>query len=101
MVCLAPFDLGEQPKVAILSVTENEDRPLKYPHMSRASSIMIINKIDLPQPVDFDVRNAIKNALAVNPSITTHRLSARSAEALVAWYDRVRAKATATRGRLV
>jgi hydrogenase accessory protein HypB len=85
LVCPALFELGEQAKVAILSVTDGEDKPLKYPHMSRASSIMIINKIDLLPPVDFDVHKAIKNALAVNPNITTYRLSARSGEGLVSF----------------
>jgi hydrogenase nickel incorporation protein HypB len=79
-VCPARFDLGEQAKTAIRSVTEGEDKLLKYPHMFRASSIMIINKIDLLPYVDFDVRKAIKNALAVKPNITSYRLSARSGE---------------------
>ena len=87
----ALFDLGEQARVATLSVTEGEDKPLKYPHIFRASGIMIINKIDLRPHVDFDVHKAIKNALAVNPNITTYRLSVRSREGLVSF--------TATRAR--
>jgi len=97
LVCPALFDLGKQAKVAILSVTAGDDKPLKYPHMFRASSIMIINKIDLLPHVDFDVHKAIKNALVVNPNITTYRLSARSGEGLVAWYDWIRREATAAR----
>ena len=71
LVCPALFDLGERAKVVILSVTEGEDKPLKYPHMFRAAEIMILNKIDLLPHVDFDVTRAIANARQVNPAITT------------------------------
>ena len=86
LVCPALFDLGERAKVVILSVTEGEDKPLKYPHMFRAAEIMILNKIDLLPHVDFDVARAIANARQVNPAITTLRLSARTGEGLEAWY---------------
>jgi hydrogenase nickel incorporation protein HypB len=95
LVCPALFDLGERAKVVILSVTEGEDKPLKYPHMFRAAEIMILNKIDLLPHVDFDVARAIANALQVNPDITTLRLSARSGVGLDAWYRWLRREAVA------
>jgi hydrogenase nickel incorporation protein HypB len=90
LVCPAMFDLGEWAKVVILSVAEGEDKPLKYPHMFRAASIMILNKIDLLPHVDFDVARAVANARQVNPDITVLQLSARSGEGLDAWYGWLR-----------
>ena len=100
LVCPSLFDLGERAKVAILSVTEGEDKPLKYPHMFRASRIMILNKIDLLPHVDFDVAKAIANALAVNPDIVTYQLSARTGAGLEAWYDWIRRETAAARDAL-
>ena len=65
LVCPAMFDLGERAKVAILSVTEGEDKPLKYPNMFRASELMILNKIDLLPYVKFDVERCIAYAKEV------------------------------------
>ena len=90
LVCPALFDLGERAKVVILSVTEGEDKPLKYPHMFHAAEVMILNKIDLLPHVDFDVEQAIANAQEVNPGIEVLRVSARSGEGLDAWYDWLR-----------
>jgi hydrogenase nickel incorporation protein HypB len=67
LVCPAMFDLGERAKVAILSVTEGDDKPLKYPHMFRAAELVLLNKIDLLPYVEFDVAAAIANARQVNP----------------------------------
>jgi hydrogenase nickel incorporation protein HypB len=90
LVCPAMFDLGERAKVVILSVTEGEDKPLKYPHMFRAAEVMILNKIDLLPHVDFDVARAIANAREVNPEITVLQVSARSGEGLGSWYGWLR-----------
>ncbi len=90
LVCPAMFDLGERAKVVILSVTEGEDKPLKYPHMFRAAEIMILNKMDLLPYVDFDVSRAIAHAREVNPGITILQISARSGDGLAAWYDWLR-----------
>ena len=95
LVCPALFDLGERAKVVILSVTEGDDKPLKYPHMFRAADLMILNKIDLLPHVDFDVSRAIANATRINPAITTLALSARAGEGLEAWYDWLRREAAA------
>jgi len=86
LVCPALFDLGERAKVIVLSVTEGEDKPLKYPHMFQAADLMIINKTDLLPHVDFDVEVAVANARTVNPGIAVLSLSARSGEGIDAWY---------------
>ena len=97
LVCPALFDLGERAKVVILSVTEGDDKPLKYPHMFRAAGLMILNKIDLMPHVDFDVSRAIANAAQVNPAITTLQLSARTGEGLEGWYAWLRREAAAVK----
>jgi hydrogenase nickel incorporation protein HypB len=86
LVCPAAFDLGEAHKVAILSVTEGEDKPLKYPDMFHAADLMILNKIDLLPYLDFDVDRCIDYARRVNPAIQVLRVSARSGEGLEGWY---------------
>jgi hydrogenase nickel incorporation protein HypB len=90
LVCPALFDLGERAKVVILSVTEGDDKPLKYPHMFKAAKVMALNKMDLLPHVDFDPGRALANALEINPSIASIRLSARTGEGLDAWYDWLR-----------
>lgn len=97
LVCPALFDLGERSKIVIFSVTEGEDKPLKYPHMFRAADVMILNKIDLLPYVDFDVARAVKNALQVNPRINVFQLSARTGEGLEAWYAWLRGEMEALR----
>ena len=86
LVCPASFDLGEDLKVAVLSTTEGEDKPAKYPQMFRAAEIMIINKIDLLPHLDFDMKKCRDYALQVNPGLTIFELSCRSGEGLEAWY---------------
>ena len=86
LVCPALFDLGERAKVAILSVAEGDDKPLKYPHMFRAAELMVLNKIDLLPYVDFDMAKAVANARAVNPRIRILQMSARTGEGLDGWY---------------
>lgn len=86
LVCPALFDLGERAKVVILSVTEGADKPLKYPHMFRASSLMIISKIDLLPYVDFDLDACIAFARRINPDIEVLQLSATRGEGLPHWY---------------
>ncbi|AVH73090.1 hydrogenase nickel incorporation protein HypB [Nostoc sp. 'Lobaria pulmonaria (5183) cyanobiont'] len=86
LVCPALFDLGEQAKVVILSVTEGEDKPIKYPHMFRASNIMILTKIDLLPYVDFDVQKCIEYAKQINPQIQIFQVSATTGTGLEKWY---------------
>lgn len=85
LVCPAAFDLGEAAKVAILSVTEGEDKPLKYPDMFHAAGLMILNKIDLLPHLDFDVDKCIAFARRVNPDIKVIQLSARTGEGMEEW----------------
>jgi hydrogenase nickel incorporation protein HypB len=85
LVCPAAFDLGEKAKVVVLSVTEGEDKPLKYPDMFHASSIMLINKIDLLPYVDFDVEQCLDYARRVNPSIEIIQLSAKTGTGMEEW----------------
>jgi hydrogenase nickel incorporation protein HypB len=87
LVCPALFDLGEKCKIAILSVTEGEDKPIKYPHMFRAAEVMILNKIDLLPYVNFNVDDCINYAQTVNPDIKIFQLSATTGEGMDDWYD--------------
>ena len=99
LVCPAAFDLGEAHKVAILSVTEGEDKPLKYPDMFQAARLMLLNKCDLLPYLSFDVEKAIENARRVNPAIEVIRVSATSGEGMddwLAWIARERDAAAAT-----
>jgi hydrogenase nickel incorporation protein HypB len=86
LVCPALFDLGEQAKVVILSVTEGEDKPIKYPHIFRASEIMILTKIDLLPYLQFDVQKCIEYAKQVNPQIQIFQVSATTGVGLDEWY---------------
>ncbi|MDR2852190.1 MAG: hydrogenase nickel incorporation protein HypB [Burkholderiaceae bacterium] len=85
LVCPAAFDLGEAHKVAVLSVTEGEDKPIKYPDMFAAADVLLLNKIDLLPYVDFDVARALAYARQVNPGIRVFQLSARSGEGMAHW----------------
>jgi hydrogenase nickel incorporation protein HypB len=86
MVCPSMFDLGEHAKVAILSITEGEDKPIKYPHMIRSASVLLLNKIDLLPHLDFDVGRCVDFARAVNPDLQIFQTSATTGEGLESWY---------------
>ena len=85
LVCPAAFDLGEAHKVVILSVTEGEDKPLKYPDMFHAADLLLVNKTDLLPYVQFDVEAAIGHARRVRPGIEALRVSATTGEGMDAW----------------
>lgn len=85
LVCPAAFDLGEQAKVALLSVTEGEDKPLKYPDIFAVSDVMLVNKIDLLPYVSFDVAKASDYAARVRPGIETLLVSAQTGEGFDRW----------------
>ncbi|WP_213704326.1 hydrogenase nickel incorporation protein HypB, partial [Klebsiella aerogenes] len=87
LVCPASFDLGERHKVAVLSVTEGEDKPLKYPHMFAAASLMLLNKVDLLPYLNFDVEKCLACAREVNPHIEIILLSATSGEGMDQWLN--------------
>lgn len=91
LVCPASFDLGEAHKVTVLSVTEGEDKPIKYPDMFYASDLIILNKIDLLPYVDFDVEQCIQYAKQVNPRIKVLQLSAKTGEGMEQWQQWIKA----------
>ncbi|HMM84179.1 hydrogenase nickel incorporation protein HypB [Azohydromonas sp.] len=87
LVCPALWDLGEHAKVALLSVTEGDDKPLKYPDLFAAASLLLISKVDLLPHVDFDVARCIDHARRVNPRIEVLQVSATRGDGLDAWLD--------------
>ncbi len=93
LVCPAAFDLGEACKIVVLSTTEGEDKPLKYPDMFAASALMLINKIDLAPVLDFDPAQTIEYARRVNPKIEVLTVSARNGEGFAAFYAWIRKQA--------
>jgi hydrogenase nickel incorporation protein HypB len=85
LVCPAGFDLGEAHKVVVLSVTEGEDKPLKYPDMFHAASLMLLNKVDLLPHLSFDVDRCLANARRVNPAIEIIQVSATTGQGMDGW----------------
>ena len=92
LVCPAAFDLGEKARVVILSVTEGDDKPLKYPDMFHGSQLLLLNKIDLLPYVDFDVDACIGYARRINPTIDVIQCSAKTGEGMSMWYQWVSEK---------
>ena len=86
LVCPASFDLGEAAKVVLLSVTEGEDKPLKYPHMFAASGLLLITKIDLLRHVLFDLDKCLDYARQINPKIEIIKISATTGEGMEEWF---------------
>ncbi len=100
LVCPAAFDLGEAHRVVVLSVTEGEDKPLKYPDMVASSQLVLISKIDLLPHIDFDVAALVANARKINPGIKVLKVSARTGEGMDAWANFIRgARTLALTGR--
>jgi hydrogenase nickel incorporation protein HypB len=95
LVCPALFDLGERSKVVIASVTEGDDKPIKYPHIFRQSDVMILNKIDLLPYVPFSVDRCLTYARQVNPQIRVIQMSALRGDGLNEWYDWIRERSSA------
>ena len=87
LVCPSMFDLGESKRVVIISTTEGEDKPLKYPDMFHSSDICIINKIDLLPYLDFDLEKLRSYALQINPKLTFFEVSATTGEGMDKWYS--------------
>lgn len=92
LVCPAMFDLGEKDRVVIMSVTEGEDKPLKYPDMFHSSQLCIINKTDLLPYVPFDLEKAKEYLLKVNPKIEIIEVSCTNGEGLSVWYEWLKSK---------
>ena len=97
LVCPAGFDLGEAHKVVVLSVTEGEDKPLKYPDMFHAASLMLLNKVDLLPYLSFDVERCVANARRINPRIEIVQVSATSGAGMDAWLAWIERGARAAR----
>jgi hydrogenase nickel incorporation protein HypB len=97
LVCPALFDLGESLRVVIVSVTDGDDKPLKYPHMFRASDVLLLNKLDLLPWVRFDPARCLAHARAVKPGIRSFQVSATRGDGLEAWYAWLRERALETR----
>ena len=95
LVCPALFDLGERSRVVIASVTEGDDKPIKYPHIFRQSDVMILNKIDLLPYVPFNVDRCLAYARQVNPRIRVIAVSALRGDGLDEWYGWIREQFTA------
>jgi hydrogenase nickel incorporation protein HypB len=87
LVCPALFDLGEDRRAVVMSVTEGADKPRKYPHIFRTASVVLLNKIDLLPYVDFDVDRFRRDLALVNPAVAVVPLSATTGEGLSGWYD--------------
>jgi len=98
LVCPASFDLGEHHKVVVLSVTEGEDKPLKYPQMFHAADVMLLNKVDLLPYLDFDLEACKEMARRVSPGITIFEVSSRTGEGMDAWYSWLDAGIGASQG---
>ncbi|MDG4597021.1 MAG: hydrogenase nickel incorporation protein HypB [Candidatus Contendobacter sp.] len=101
LVCPAGFDLGEAHKVVVLSVTEGEDKPLKYPNMFAAANLLLLNKIDLLPHLDFDVEQCLEYAQRTNPDLAVLQLSARTGAGMTDWLDWLRVERRAALRRQV
>lgn len=87
LICPASYDLGEDKKIVMLSTTEGDDKPSKYPSMFRVSDVLIINKIDLLNYVDFDMNRVREQALAINPELDILELSCKTGEGFDTWVN--------------
>ncbi|TME01492.1 MAG: hydrogenase nickel incorporation protein HypB [Chloroflexi bacterium] len=87
LVCPAAWNLGEDTRVVVVSTTEGDDKPAKYPQMFAASEVMIVNKLDLLPYVDYDVEKVKRHALAINPHLRIFEMSCRTGAGLDAWCD--------------
>ncbi|HYD51720.1 MAG TPA: hydrogenase nickel incorporation protein HypB [Gemmatimonadaceae bacterium] len=92
LVCPAGWDLGEHAKVVVMSVTEGEDKPVKYPKAFAQAHYAILNKIDLLPHLEYDVERALAYAREVNPALRFFRTSARTGEGMAEWYEFLRSR---------
>lgn len=98
LVCPAEFDIGEDAKTVVLSVTEGEDKPVKYPLMFRVAHAALLNKIDLLPYLDFDADLAIENIRKINPGLTVFKVSAKTDEGLEGWIKWLKKKIMQKKG---
>lgn len=95
LVCPASYDLGEGMRAVLLSVTEGEDKPLKYPTLFKTADIAVVTKIDIAEPVGFDRATALANIRSIAPQARILEVSARTGEGLSAWFDELRGRVAA------
>jgi hydrogenase nickel incorporation protein HypB len=86
LVCPAVYDLGESARIVLLSITEGEDKPLKYPIMFQSARVVLINKMDLAEAVGFDREATLRNLRRVAPEATIFEVSAKTGQGMDAWY---------------
>ena len=96
LVCPAEFEVGEHAKIALLSITEGEDKPLKYPVMFREADVLLVTKVDLAPYLDIDLAAIAANVRQVNPQVTVIFVSAKTGEGLDDWFDWVRSQLAST-----
>ncbi len=99
LVCPAEFDIGEDAKTVVLSVTEGEDKPLKYPLMFRVADAAILNKIDLLPFLDFDAELVVDNMKKVHPHLPVFETSAKTGQGLEPWLEWLKVKVFEKTGR--
>lgn len=95
LVCPAEFNVGEDVKVTVLSITEGEDKPLKYPLIFKQSAAVVLNKIDLLPYTSFDLATATEDIVSINPQVALIKASCRTGEGLEEWYDWLRRRVAA------
>jgi hydrogenase nickel incorporation protein HypB len=100
LVCPAEFEVGEHAKVALLSVTEGEDKPLKYPVMFREADVLLITKLDLVPYLDVDLEQITNNVRQINPGVEVIPLSAKTGTGLTTWFDWLRRTVGKTSGEI-
>lgn len=98
LVCPAEFNIGEDVKAIVLSITEGEDKPLKYPLMFKQAAVAILNKVDLLPYTGFDMAAATDDITSINPHITLVTASCRTGEGMEAWYDWLRQRVAEKKG---
>ena len=96
LVCPALFDLGESARVVLFSVTEGEDKPLKYPHMFRVADLVLVTKVDLVPHLDFDRQRAIDNIAHIRPEAAILEVSSRTGQGMTEWLRWLERPAAAT-----
>jgi hydrogenase nickel incorporation protein HypB len=98
LVCPAEFDIGEDARAVVLSVTEGEDKPVKYPLMFRVCDVALLNKIDLLNYLDYDINLTVENIHRINPQMPIFKTSSKTGEGLDPWLDWIRQKVAAKKG---
>jgi hydrogenase nickel incorporation protein HypB len=92
LICPAEYELGEHRRVIVLSVTEGEDKPTKYPVAFRNADVLLVNKVDLMRHLDLDLELLLRNSKKINPNMQIHQISAKSGTGMESWFDWIRSE---------